>query len=210
MLLRSLSVLLLIPGFAAAGDLQVWNQTEFKFLETDRYTWSVFGAFRLRNSLSDAYDNRAGAQGKVRLHRRVSLTGGYLHHWYDATGLGFREENRVYATPELLLASRPLRILSVTPIERSMSLRPGPAYNRYRPRVEIERFRKIVSPFLSQEFLFQREGFLRSRSAAGLRYRFESGVAFEAGYLFDSIKTGPHWLPRHAIRTGLSFGLPHR
>lgn len=110
---------MLIPGLAAAGDLQVWNQTEFKFLETDRYAWSVFGGLRLRNSLSDVYDNRAGAQGKVRLHRRVSLTGGYFHRWYDATGLGFRQENRVYATPELLLASRPLRILSVIPLREA-------------------------------------------------------------------------------------------
>ncbi len=207
--MRFLATLLALAGSLTAGDLQFWNQTDVRLVERGRFSWSAFGGFRLRDGLADAYDDRIGTEVSIDLHDRISLAAGYLHRWFDPTGNGFANHNRIYVSPGFTLAMRPARVDWVTQLERHWA--PGrPSYNRYRPRLEIERFRKMVSPFLSQEFLFQREGFLRSRTVAGLRWRLEFGTSFEAGYLFDSMKIGQRWTPRHAIRTALSFGLPRK
>jgi len=207
--LRIVVTVLALAGCLTAGDLQLWNQTDVRLVQRGRFAWSAFGGFRLRDGLSDAYDERIGTEVNVDLRERLSLAAGYLHRWLDSTGDGFAKHNRIYVSPGFTLAVRPARVDWVMQLERHWP--PGrPSYNRYRPRVEIERFQKIVTPFLSQEFLFQREGFLRSRTVAGLRWRLESGTSFEAGYLFDSMKIGQRWTPRHAIRTALSFGFPRK
>jgi hypothetical protein len=191
-----------------AEGLEVWNTTEVTALEAGRFGWSLFGGVRTRNHFTHAYDFRAGSQVSVKLSERVSFTAGYLRRRLDPTGRSAHWEQRAYGSPAWLLASRPLQIKWSTIVERNFGIPGAPAYNRYRPRLDLERRRNGLSPFLAEEFTFRREGFVRSRTAAGIRWRAESGVTVEVAYQFDTAKSGHAWIPRHAIRTALSFGLP--
>lgn len=203
------SLLALSLGAPMSGEgLEVWNTTEVVAVESGRFAWSLFGAVRTRNHFTHAYDFQAGSELAVRLGSRFSLTGGYLRRRLDPTGRSAHWEHRVYGSPAVLLASRPLQIQWTTIIERNFGIPNAPAYSRYRPRLEFEKHGKGFSPFLAEEFTFRREGFVRSRSAAGIRWHSESGVTVEIAYQFDTAKSGNAWVPRHAIRTVLSFGLP--
>ncbi|MCS6954188.1 MAG: DUF2490 domain-containing protein [Bryobacterales bacterium] len=199
---------LLVSAPARGGGLEVWNTTELTLRNAGRLRWSVFGVVRTRNHLTHAYDFRLGSQLAIVVSPRFSVTTGYLRRRLDPTRLQPHWENRVYATPSVILAARPLEFKALSIVERNFGIPGGPGYNRYRPRVELERRRKRISPFLAEEFTFRREGFVRSRSAAGVRWRAESNVTFEVAYQFDTIRTGQAWRPRHALRTVLTFGLP--
>lgn len=198
----------LCPAPLRGGGLEVWNTTEATVLEAGRFGWSLFGSVRTRKHFTHAYDFRAGSQVAIKVTSRFAVTAGYLRRRQDPTGLRSHWENRLYASPSFTLASRPLLFRSVTIVEHNFGIPGARAYRRYRPRLEIERRRKGVSPFLSEEFTFRREGFVRSRAAAGVRWRSESGVTVELAYQFDTAKTGHAWLPRHVLRTAVSFGLP--
>lgn len=190
------------------GGLEVWNATEATVLEAGRLGWSLFGSVRTQKHFTHAYDFRVGSQLGIKVTSRFSVTAGYLRRRLDPSGLRSHWESRLYAGPSFTLASRPLLIRSVTILEHNFGIPGAPAYKRSRPRLEIERRRKGVSPFLSEEFTFRREGFVRSRSAAGVRWRSESGVTVELAYQFDTAQIGHAWRPRHVLRTAVSFGLP--
>ena len=82
-----------------------------------------------------------------------------------------------------------------------------PDRTRYRPRVDLEFRRERLSPFVFQEGAFLHQGFFRSRSRAGARWRSRSGDTLELAYQFESILTGASWRPRHAIHLAYSFRL---
>lgn len=202
-----LFVLLAVGSAARASDLQVWNTTEITALATDRVGWDVYGVVRARDHLSSAYDDRFGTLVRVAVARRLSLGAGYLRRYVNPGRLGMRPENRFVAGTTVIPKLRPVRLEWVSLYERHFAIRGVRDFNRYKQRLEIERPRRGPAPFLYEEMTFRREGFVRTRSLAGLRWRFPSGARFEIGYQFESLKVGSAWLPRHAIRSTLNLGV---
>lgn len=204
--LRLAALALTAAGSSSAADLQFWNLTEFTLAESRRMSWQVFAALRTRNHLTDAYDERLGTTVRLQANRRLSLSASYLRRWVDPEGHGFHRENRLYGGPTILLFEHPLHVWSVTLYERHIAI-PGQAdFNRYKQRIEIERARHGLSPFLAEEVTFLRQSFYRLRSRAGFRWRFHSGRSFELGYQFETIKTSGVLRPRHSIQANLSLG----
>jgi hypothetical protein len=203
-LLTFLALLFRAPMFC--GGLEVWNTTGVTAVQAGRFGWRLFAAVRTRSHFTHAYDFRAGSELSVELSPRFSFTAGYLRRRLDPSNSSPHWENRVYGTPSWILSSRPLLINLVAVFEHNFGIPGAPAYNRYRPRLELEKKRQRFSPFLAEEFTFRREGFVRSRTAAGVRWRSESGVTVEVAYQFDTAKSGNAWIPRHAIRSALNFG----
>lgn len=197
--------LLLAPGLWGA-DLQVWNTTEFAALKTERWTWEMFGVMRVRDQLSDAYDNRVGSLLRVTAGPRLGLGAGYLRRYVNFDRLGMHAENRFFAGPTVQVGLRPVRLEWVTLYERHFGIRGVKDFDRYKQRVELERVRRRASPFVYEEMTFKREGWVRTRTLAGLRWRFQSGARFEVGYQFESLLVGSGWMPRHSIRSTLNLG----
>ncbi len=166
-LLTFLALLLRAPVFG--GGLEVWNTTAVTALEAGRFAWKLFGAVRTRSHFTHAYDFRAGSELSVKLSPSFSVTAGYLRRRLDPSGSSAHWQNRVYGTPSWILSSRPLLINLVAVFEHNFGIPGAPAYNRYRPRLELEKKRTRLSPFVAEEFTFRREGFVRSRTAAGVR-----------------------------------------
>ncbi len=189
-----------------AADLQVWNTTEFTLLEKNGVRLRGFGVVRARNHFADAYDNRLGGEASYRFTPRLRFSGGYLSRWVDPDGSGTHRENRFFAGPAILLTHAPIRLEAATRYERYVGVYGKPDFNQYKQSIEIERRRKALSPFLAQQFTFRSEGFQRSRSVAGLRWRSESGRELEIGYQFESYRSGSAWIPRHSVRTGVDLG----
>jgi len=198
-------VVLVLPP-ARAADLQVWNTTELAALATSRFTWEVFGVVRIRDRVHDAYDDRLGSLLRVTATPRLSLSVAYLRRYNNFDRLGTHPENRFFTGPTVLLALRPLRVEWVSLYERHFVICGVEDFSRYKQRFEIERVRRGAAPFIYEEATFKREGFVRTRTLAGVRWRFESGARFEIGYQFESLKWGTAWMPRHSIRSTLNLG----
>jgi hypothetical protein len=167
----------------------------------------VYGVVRTRDHLSSAYDNRFGTLVRVAVARRLSLGASYLRRYVNPDRLGLHPENRFVAGATVIPKLRPVRLEWVSLYERHFAIRGVQDFNRYKQRLEIERPRRGPAPFLYEEMTFRREGFVRTRALAGLRWRFPSGMRFEIGYQFESLKMGSAWLPRHAIRSTLNLGV---
>jgi hypothetical protein len=198
--------LLLAPALRGA-DLQAWNTTEFAALKTERWTWEMFGVMRVRDHVTDAYDDRVGTLLRVATTPRLGLGVGYLRRYVNFDRLGMHPENRFFAGPTVQVALRPVRVEWVSLYERHFAIRGVRDFNRYKQRVELERMRRGVSPFVYEEMTFKREGFVRTRALAGVRWRWPSGTRFEVGYQFESLLVGTGWMPRHSIRSTLNLGV---
>lgn len=171
--------------------------------ENERLAWDVIGFLRFRNHVSEAYDMAIGSVLRVPIGSRVNLGGGYLRRRVNQ-GKGPVPEDRFIIIPSVLVASHPLDVRSFTYYERIFGT-PGRAdYNRYRERIELEQTRRGLSPTFSEELAWRREGLIRSRTFAGVRFPIHPHCWLEVGYQGESLKTGTHWLPRHSIRTTIN------
>ena len=199
------------PSAALAGDVQSWNAADAEVLHAGRLGWSVSGAVRIKDSLGNLYDRRAGTVVGVDLGHNVRVSGGYLirnkeygenhFRWQQrfTTGLGYD-----------LFHRRGVRVEGLTLYERHFTPKGYADFNRYRQRFEVEFGKKGLSPWLYQDFTFLNQGFVRSRSRAGLVWRTGSGYSFSVAYQFETIRnpSGSAWYPRHSIVTsftGLRF-----
>ena len=134
------------------------------------------------------------------------MEGGYLLRHQDPDGAGFHDEHRRFVGPTLVLTRRVVTVRSTTQYEWHLVLTNRPNFNRYRERIEMEKLRQGISPFVSTEVAFHREGLARSRSRAGVRWRFRPGCQLELAYQFESLRGGTAWVPRHVLRTAIHFG----
>ena len=195
-----------LSGVLGAADLQLWNTTEFTVIERRGFRWEGFGIVRTRNHASDAYDDRLGTGVSYHFSPRLIVGGRYQRRWVDPDGKGSHQENRVSFSPTVVVLPAPLRIESTTTFDRSFRI-PGRAdFNSYRETVDIERRRQGPSPFLYEQMTWRREGFVRSRTAAGVRWHFPGGRDLEIGYQLETYQDGSAWRPRHSIRTAIDLG----
>lgn len=201
------SVLLLFSlARACAGGLQSWNDLAWTVTESARASWTIFGVARVRDRLSDPYDELAGAGVQAPVTSRVAIEGGYLFRRIDPDGTGSHDEHRFSIGPSLVLTRRVVTLRWHSLYERHLVLTDHKDFNRYRERIEIERVRRRLSPFLMTEVAFVREGLVRSRNRAGARWRLGGRLDLELAYQFESLRRGQTWIPRHAIRTSFHIG----
>lgn len=194
---------------ARGGDLQSWNGYEFKVLKAGPVEWGLDGQIRVREQLSDIYDRRVGTSATFEVCSGLSIDAGYLLRVRDWPGLNQIDwDHRVVAGITYPISQRDLRIEGRTAYERHIG-QPGiEAFNRYRQQFEIEHGRDVVSPWLYQDLTFRREGFVRSRSRLGIRWRPRSGYARLVAYQFESLRAASVWRPRHAIYTEFEIDKP--
>jgi hypothetical protein len=191
---------------AQAADLQSWNSVDFGVFTSKRVRWWATTSFRFRDQLHSAYDIYVSSLVRVALNQRWAVATGYMYREYNPDRKSLRPEQRLIATPSVLLLRNKTRLETAIQFERLKPIDSAPSYNRYRPRVLVERVRRGVSPFFSTEGLFFKEQFQRSRNMTGIRWHFEQGNMIETGYQFEIIRSGAAWIPRHAIRTTLVLG----
>ena len=204
------AVLILLPLAArplAADDIQSWTDVELRVLEAGRLAWTIGGVARVRDSLGSAYDRRAQADVDVALTDSLTATFGYILRHHVPTDVGFDWNHRLHAGLTYPLLERGVRVDGTTLYERHVGRPDVPAFNRYRQQIELERPRARVSPWLYQSVAFKRQGFVRSRSRMGVRWRFLSGHEVRGGYQYESIREGATWRPRHAVYSQWSFDL---
>ena len=189
-----------MPG----GDLQSWNEVRYQFAHRGRVALSVRGGLRLRESLSDLYDRRAGSEAAIRVGSKISVLLGYLFRARDLTGsAGYHEHRPSVGISYPFLTRRSLAVESTTMYDRQMLDHGLPDNQRWRQQFEVEQPRRGVSPTLMQSLMFtDRDGFYLSRSRAGVRIRLdERGDTVNVGYQFETIHALGAWAPRHSIVT---------
>lgn len=189
-----------------AGDLQSWNSLEFGVFTGKRVRVWGTTSVRLRDQLQSAYDIYFGSMARVVLNSRWAVTTGYLYRQVNPDRTSLRPEHRLIAAPSVVLLPNKTRLEAVIQFERINPIDNLPSYNRYRPRLVLERRRPGLSPFLSTEGMFYKDQFYRSRSMTGVRWHFERGNTLEVGYQFETMRSGSSWIPRHAIRSTLVLG----
>ncbi len=202
-----LGLSLIMARSLPADDLQSWSEVELQVLETDRVEWTVGGVARVRDSLGSLYDRRAATEAKVALTDRFSVQLGYVLRNRTRSGFGFVSDHRLLAGLTYPILQRAVAVEGTTLYERHVGRPDVPDFNRYRQQFEVQRPSARVSPWLYQSLAFQREGFVRSRSRLGFRWKFASGHSLKGAYQFESINSGAAWRPRHAIYTEWSFAL---
>jgi hypothetical protein len=191
---------------AQAADVQSWNSVDFGVFTAKRVRVWGTATIRFRDHLRSAYDSHLGSMARVTLNSRWNVTAGYLYRQVNLDRISLRPEHRLVATPSFLLRPGKTRIETAVQFECINPIDNAPSFNRYRPRVLLERVRPGLSPLLSTEALFFKEQFHRSRNMIGVRWRFEQGSTLEMGYQFEILRSGAAWIPRHAIRTTLVLG----
>lgn len=191
---------------AQAADLQSWNSVDFGVFAAKRVRVWGTATIRFRDHLHSTYDSYLGSMARVALNSRWGVTAGYLHRRVNPDRTSLRPEHRFVAAPSFLVHPGKTRVETAVQFERVKPIDNAPSFNRYRPRVLLERIRPGLSPFLSTEGLFFKEQFYRSRNLAGVRWRFERGSMIEMGYQFEIMRAGAAWIPRHSIRTTLVLG----
>jgi len=191
---------------APAADVQSWNGVDFGVFSNKRVRVWGTASIRFRDHLHAAYDSYLGSLGRVALNPRWAITAGYLYRQVNPDRTSFRHEHRLIAIPSVLLLPNKTRLEAAIQYERLKPIDHAPTFNRYRPRLVLERLRTGVSPFLSTEGLFFKEQFHRSRNMTGIRWRSEQGSMIEVGYQFEIMRSGSAWIPRHAIRTTFVLG----
>lgn len=197
---------------AVADDVQSWTEIELGVLSSDRIDWTVGGVARIRDSLGSVYDRRARTDVEFALSDVASVTLGYilLNRARNGFGSGFGRDHRLHAAVTYPLLRRGVRIEGTTLYERHIGRRDSGDYNRYRQQVELERPAARVSPWLHQSLAFERQGFVRSRSRVGVRWRLGPGHSFIGAYQFERRRSGAAWRPRHAVLSEWSLDLASR
>ena len=203
-------MILLMAGSLTAEDLQSWSEARFKVLDSERLETTVGGVARIRDALGSLYDRRVTADAEAALTDRLGVKLGYILRNHTLPGFGFGSDHRLVAGLTYPLLQRAVSLDGTTLFERHVG-RPDVAdFNRYRQQFDVERLRVRLSPWLHQSLAFQREGFIRSRSRLGFRWRFASGHSLRGAYQFESIERDRTWRPRHALYTEWSYDLDPR
>lgn len=188
-----------------AGDLQTWNVTEYTVGRSRNLKWTAEGIFRFGKTVGDLYDRRAATKLEYTIGKGVAVGGGYVFR-NRREGDSFTNENRFAAGISYPILKSAIEVQGATVYERLLV--PTSDFNRCKQEFEVYRRDKLLSPWLYQQFTFkQGEGFVRSRSRLGVRWK-GSSYAFTAAYQFESLSIGTAWAPRHSIYTEVSIVRP--
>ena len=205
-----LSVAYLLVGplsSASAGDLEFWPSIEYTLLERGQLRWRLEGSGRLNDGIQHLYDRRLSGTVEATLKRDIEVAGEYVLRSSEFPGFGFQVDHRLVGGVSFPLWQGQTSVTAAVLYERHLGRPDIEDFSRYRQRIEIERGRRKLAPFLYEDLTFQqREGFVRSRSRAGLRWQFSSGRSLAVSYQFEAIKQQAAWRPRHAIVTALDIG----
>jgi hypothetical protein len=206
------AVFALFPSIGAAGDVESWNAVRYTVFQRGRAEWSVGGALRVRDSLSDLYDRIFSTKLGIEVGKGVTAYGGYVIRNRDVFDLGTVRQQRLSASLRYPIIGRgDLLLAGETSYERYLTSPPISDYNRYRQRFRFGSDRPGFSPKFYQDFaVLQVGGLLRSRSRAGFQWASAGGYTLSVQYQFETINLpGAHtWHPRHAIVTEFDIDKP--
>lgn len=188
-----------------AADVRSFNSVEVKLFRHGQTEWYAGGGLRFREGLSDAFDSRVYGGVAVDLGHGMKADFSYLYRNLDFGELGLIPNRRATASLEYPLLRGPWTLSGTTNYERHFAAPVAADFNRYRQRFEVERGSRNSTPWLSTEMAFRHDGFSRSRSRAGWRWRTTAGHEVSVAYQFESVRGGQAWLPRHAIVTEFEF-----
>ena len=192
------------PCLFAEGP-QTWNELEYTVARSSRFELSVDGTHRFAKTVGDLQDRRLGAKFEYEVGRGVRVGAGYLLRNRDV-GDYSANENRFIAGISYPILRGTIAVEGATLFERHVV--PVSDFNRFKQQFEVFQCGKTLSPWLYQQLTFkQGEGFVRSRSRFGLKWR-RSSYSFKAAYQFESYWTGIARAPRHAIYTEVSIDRP--
>jgi hypothetical protein len=188
-----------------AGDLQFWNDLEYRIIRSGRFQGTLLGRLRFAETIDELYDRRAGGRLEYTIGNGVSVEAGYLFRNVRVGDL-FVNENRLVTGISYPIVRRAVTVEGTTLYERHIV--PLADFNRYKQEFEASYHEKPLSPWVYQQFTFkQGEGFVRSRSRVGIRFKGPM-YSFKVAYQFESLSTGSAWTPRHTIYTELGIYRP--
>jgi hypothetical protein len=208
---KGLIVALLPAAAAIAGDLQWWNDVEFSLADAGRVEWGAEVGLRTREQVGELYDRRASMFVDVELYDGISVSGGYMISNRIISGFGFDWNSRIVGQVNYkILRFGTMDLEGVTAYERQMGRPDRPDYNRYRQRFEANSGKRGFSPWVYQDFTFLRQGFYRSRSRLGIRWRSHRGYAIGVAYQFEAIHNTATSVtrPRHTVFAALDIERP--
>jgi hypothetical protein len=188
-----------------AGELGIWNDTEYTVARSSRYTFVVEGGHRFGEIVGDLFDRRIGTKFDYEIGKDVHIEARYILRNRDVENSS-ENDNRLVAGISYPILKGAIAIEGSTLYERFLV--PLSDFNRYKQEFDISQPGKTLSPWVYQQFLFrQGAGFVRSRSRVGFKWR-RSRYTFKAAYQFESRSIGTAWAPRHAIFTEVSIDQP--
>ena len=170
-----------------------------RVLDTDHVELTVDGVAHIRDSLGSRYDRRAATEAEATPTDRLGVKLGYVLRNHTLPGLAFGSDHHLVTGVTYPIVQRAVSVGATTLHERHAGWPDAPDLTCYRQQFDVERLRVRVSPWLHQSLALQHEGFIRSGSRFGLRWRFASGHSVKGVCQFESIEAGTAWRPRHAI-----------
>ncbi len=197
-------------------DFQLWNETQVvlplnKKKDLNIALWMIG---RLGNNVHQVTDARIGFLLTKKVNKHVSLSGGYLYRYSNATFVRSRYESRfvgiaTFTTP----LPRKFTLINRNQIQyESRYLRPNAAVLRSRLmlRREVEIGGTKIELFASSEIFYDSilKSIARYRTQAGFSHKFSEKLTTDIYYVRQN-ELGRHTRPGtlNAIGTGLKITL---
>lgn len=196
-----MAVALVLAVSANAGDLQAWSSAEFTVMDTSKARLQFSATARGPDHASELYDSRLAGVLTVPLSPRLAVRAAYLLRSVIPISGARDRQNRFFFGPRFTALNGPVRLDLMGWYERHTHVADRSAFNRYKTGFDIERPRRVLSPFISVELTILDRTLYRSRQMAGMRWRSESGYDIEFGYQFETLHIGSVWTPRHSVRS---------
>jgi hypothetical protein len=197
---------MLKPAWLPGTELYSWHGFDLPVPLSSKFELIVHSRLRSRNELNQVQQVRSGGIFRYSAGKLTPFFGYYFQPAHESHS-PWTKGHRFFTGVERALAlpgnfSFTARLAAERHISTGL-----PAYMRYRSYAKLQFPGKRVAPYLQNEMLAVRQGYHSMRNGGGLSFRFNSGIVFEAGYLYDIRRT--FWGgDRSAIVTSLKFPPP--
>ena len=212
------SFLLVSAGFAQSApvtfdtDFQIWNETHFIIPLNKKKDWnaaiSVFGRFG--NDVKTTTDARIGVSISKRVNKYVTLGGGYLYRYSNATFTRKRYESRYLGTATFTIPLNRKWTLGIRNIYQYEDRYSRPNASVVRNRLWLKRevtvLNKKIEPFVSFEptYDFRLKDFSRYRTQVGFSHKFNPQFSADFFYIRQD-ETGNRTRPGTLNGIGSNF-----
>lgn len=172
-------------------DFQIWNETHFIFPLTKEKDWSaaisVFGRFG--NNVKTVTDSRIGLSITKRFNKYVTISGGYLYRYSNATFTRKRYESRYMGTATFTVPLDKKWTAGIRHIyqyeDRYSRANASVIRDRLLLKREVTVMKKKIEPFVSFEptYDFRLRGFARYRTQIGFSQKINSQLSADFFYI---------------------------
>lgn len=160
--------------------------------------------YRSRPGSHGLYQGRVGTWADYRVHRRVTVTGGYLFTKLEKP-VDWESWNRLYGGVEHELA-RWKGVWSARHLAEWFD--PSGAQNFYRVRHRVGWVAPTrIAPYVNVEYFWDEDGWRSSRYQAGTRFPINERVSWDVHYFHEPRRADTGWWPRNMWGTTLEVKL---